>query len=156
MIGWLRRALDWRFLAALAAAIFLSLVAAWFVVQSQESRRAFDVLEEQERTQRDSRAAATRRIDALTGEISNLSNTALENQGLIARLVSEVVTLQEQLRREGVEPIIPNDPHAPPGAPQRRPEAPQSPPPPSPPPPSPPPADPPAEPCIVNIAGICL
>lgn len=97
---------NWRNPATLVAAVFVTILAITVMDSISTRDRAFDAQQRTVQQALDARQAATRRIDALTGEINRLQQSAEENGQRIAELVAQVAALQEQIRRMGGQPIV--------------------------------------------------
>lgn len=64
------------------------------------------ILGEREQTQRDSRAAATRRIDMLQGVVNAQAGQIADNARELGRLSAAQDALIEQLRQNGLAPVV--------------------------------------------------
>lgn len=98
---WIRR-LSQMFFAALFALLLTGAVVGGL---------AF-ILNEREQTQRDSRAAATRRIDLLQGVVNAQAGQIADNARQLGRLSAAQDALIAQLRQNGLAPVVTVTPRA--------------------------------------------
>lgn len=97
---------DWRTGATFAATVLVLLVA-FVIFDAAASRdRALKAATATANAAEDQRAATSRRIDMLLGEIGRLREDAEANSVRIGELLDQVNVLQEQVRQLGGQPVV--------------------------------------------------
>lgn len=97
---------DWRNGATLAATLLMVVVLLVVFDAIAGRREAFDALKDQTLEARESRRAASRRIDLLQARIDELIGRGEVNAQLLGELVADVEALRSQVRSLGGTPVV--------------------------------------------------